>query len=180
MKKFIIPFIFMLCICISLCSCYSSDDEYNEFESKYEETSEELDSLKEDSLNRLHHTMDYIKEIETQNNIPNYAFGDTWSVEDFFNFSLYYDSESEAICYNLKTKDGYPIRFIWDETTEIQDLFIAVYRSDGSFETVEGFGDEDTLIYIPEYNYSYEILLFATVNNKVYRANYNFSIEDTK
>ena len=180
MKKITTPIIFLICICILLCGC---DGGYEDLEVELDACQDEINYL-EDELFQLESclsiVLNYVKSPKTTENVETLGFNEVWALKDYFDFSFYYDKEIESLCYNIKDKSGAPIRLIYEDTPQIQELLIAVYSSDGELETYYGIGDSERLFFIPEYNYSYEVLLFAIVNNNIYRANYNFSIEDIK
>lgn len=186
MKKFIKTISVLICSSILLCGCYGNSVSYSEYsdleatledcENERDYFKEELD-IKEKSINNI---LSYLKTIENNKLIPTYNFDNVWSVGDYFNFSFFYDKELECLSYNIESKDGSSILFIDEETTELQNLFIAFFRSDGSFESYNAFCSGESLIDVPDYNYSYEVILIATINNVPYRATYKFSCKDIK
>lgn len=184
--KIAIKTLFLIFIFLFICGCTSENDlsEYEDLMSDYEYCLEEKESIEEEleyKIEDINYLSNYIKKLETNNPPQVYNFKDTWSVKDFFNFSLYYDKEYNSLNYNLKTKDNKEIfLFSFENNTTLQNLTVTIYRSDGTFNTVNAKYDGDYLFEVPDYNYSYEIMLFATVNNNIYRATYKLSAEEIK
>lgn len=184
--KNIIKILSLICIFLLLCGCISDTDysEYEDLESDYENCQEELYSLSEELEYKekdINYLLNYVKKLEKDNAVPTYQFNDTWSVDDYFNFSFYYDKKYNLLNYNFKTQEGEKIfLFDFDNTHKINNLTVGVYRSDGYFESFNARYDGDSLFEVPDYNYSYEILLIATVNNKIYRATYKISAKEIK
>lgn len=174
MKRIITPIICLISICIILCGC---NNEYENLNIELDECHDEINYLEDKILetkSSLNIVLDYVKNPKTTDGIETLSFNETWGLKDYFDFSFCYDDESKSVFFTIKDKSGNPIRLIWEDTPQIQELLIAIYSSDGELETYYGTGYSEMLFLVPEYNYSYEILLFATVNNDIYRANYNF------
>ena len=180
MKRVVAPIIFLICICVLLCGC---DNGYEDLEVELDSCKDEINYLEDELLQAescLGVVLNYIKKPNTTEAVENLDFNQTWSLKDYFDFSFYYDKELKSLCYNIEDKNGVPIRLIFEDTPQIQELLIAVYSSNGELETYYGIGDSETLFFVPEYDYTYDVLLFATVDDNIYRANYNFSVDDIK
>ena len=184
MRKVVLILSFLLCVSIFLCGCADNVidyEDYKELEADCEEYENEINSLEEHLDSRKENIkvlLNYIKTIEDIGTVETYSINDVWSVEDYFDFMLTYDKECKALCYDIKSKEGKPIAWIDEYCLEVQKLFVSIYRSDGYFESYDIYGDGDITFLTPDYNYSYELVLFAYVNDNLYRANFNISCED--
>jgi len=175
--------ILFLMISFSGCANNHSEAKYEDLERMYEELSDEYTALDEEleyEEKGIELLFRHLKTLESNKKIPIYKFKDMWSVGDSFDLSFYYDKKDSVLCYKITDKEGTPITFIYEDTVQLQNLFIGVLRSDGCFESYNTYWDGETLFYLPDYNYSYEITLIADVNGTPHYATYKMSCEDIK
>ena len=186
MKKQLLLISILILFSILLCGCMEgtvSTEEYEDLQYQYEECEGERDSYEEELIYKnesIKLLFDYAKSTINTKSTPKYDFKKIWSVGDYFDFQFTYDKEFDRVTYSIKNKEGENIRWIDNDTEEIQDICFGVYRSDGTFQSYNTDWDGERLFYKSDYNYSYEILVVATVNNKTHIAVYNFTNNDIK